>query len=147
MEYITQEGFKETKQHLEWLDKEIQRTQAMVKEAVKFGDLRENSEYLNYRTLLKMLEDERDKFIKDIHDIKIYEFDLKSKRVQIGSIVNISSNNERMSISIVGKLESDYSCGKIYYKTPLGQELLDKEVTDLIEFKNKKWRIETIERM
>jgi len=134
--YITKEGFELLKKELKNL-KEIERKKVAerLKEAIKLGDLSENSEYQEARTEQSFLEGrvlELEEKIKKANIIK--ENKTKSENVELGTKVTIvaksSSKKEGDTYTIVGSTEADPLGFKISNESPVGSALLGKKKGD-----------------
>ncbi len=134
-EYITREGLEKLKKKLNYLKtvktKEIA---DLIKHTASFGDLKENAAYTDAKERQAFLQGKILEFQGRINNSKIVE-NRQTGKVQVGSKVLISLDEEEEKIEIVGPGEVDSLNGKISYESPLGKAILDKSVGDKIEVK------------
>jgi transcription elongation factor GreA len=128
VQYFTKEGLQKLKDELHELkttkNKEIVK---LIAEAAAFGDLKENSAYHDARDKMSFLRMR----IKELEGA-INEAVVKEKSgvesVQIGSQIKILFDGEEQNYQVVAPTEADILKGKISYHSPLGQNLMGKEV-------------------
>lgn len=131
--HITKEGYDKLVAELKQA-KEVERKQISerLKEAIKLGDLSENSEYQEARTEQSFLEgriielEEKIKNAKIIKDTK-----KKSSTIQLGSTVticNTEKGSKEETYTIVGSTEADPLEHKISNESPVGSALLGKKI-------------------
>lgn len=132
--YVSEEGLEELKNELEFLKTKKRMDVAdQLKHAKEYGDLSENSEYVEAREEQSQVETrifELEEFLKNVVVIK------KSKgvkKIQVGSRVSVKRGGTVSEYSIVGSNESDPLQGKISNESPLGKAFLGHEVGDKIE--------------
>ncbi len=119
------------------LDVEIPENSNDISLAVEKGDLSENAEYkaaLEHQEQLKAKVSQLDKELKSA---KIIESkDIYKDVVSFGMIVKLlnKTTNEEESLTILGEWETDPMQNIISYKSPIGNELLDKEVGEEFTF-------------
>ena len=125
-EYITKEGLEELKKELDYLKttktKEIA---GLIKHTASFGDLKENFAYHDAKEKQAFLQGRIAELTEKINNAKIIE-KKQTDKVQIGSVVKISTDGEEQEFSIVGADRSNPIEGKISYQSPLGKTLLGK---------------------
>ncbi len=137
--YITEEGFKQLQAELKEL-KEVERKKVAtrLKEAIKLGDLSENSEYQEARTEQSFLEgrilelEEKVKKAKIIKDHK-----KKSDKVELGTKVTIckAGTKKEEEYTIVGSTEADPLAKKISNESPVGSALMGKKIKEEVSVK------------
>jgi len=108
---------------------------ARIKLAISYGDLKENSEYHSAKEDQAFMETRiltLDKMLR--HARVVDENELDHSRVHVGSIVilNDIEFDDKIEYRIVGPAEADVTDGKISYESPLGKELIDKRVGDIV---------------
>tara|TARA_S200000501_G_C20845966_1_gene753659 strand:+ start:841 stop:1317 length:477 start_codon:yes stop_codon:yes gene_type:complete len=139
-EPITLLGLEKLKKELIFL-KEKKRPEivAAISEARSHGDLKENAEY----HAAKEQQSYNEGRIQEINDsiaranvIDITKFNNDGKII-FGSTVTLKNldNNQNVTYQIVGKDEADLKEGLIYFKSPIGNGLIGKNKTDLLEIK------------
>jgi transcription elongation factor GreA len=139
---LTKEGLKQLEQeHLHLKDEVMKEIAQKIKEAKEFGDLSENSEYIEAKehqaaTAARIIEIENMLRNVEIIDEKKAA---KSNTVQLGSNVTVraldTKEKEKEEYTIVGSTEADPFNGKISNESPLGKALIGKKEKDKVEFK------------
>jgi len=139
--YFTLEGLEKLKKELDYLEnvkrKEIAKA---LKIASQQGDLSENAAYEIAKEEQAFLEDR----IKELRKIIAQAQIIKKKsdgRVEIGSIVELESEEGKERFQIVSPEEADISKGKISFKSPLGEKLLGKKEGKELKVGEIKYRI------
>ncbi len=135
--FVTKEGYEQMVEELKQL-KEVERKKIAerLKEAIKLGDLSENSEYQEARTEQSFLEGrilELEEKIKKANIIKEHK---KVDKVELGTKVTIApakGKAEEKTYIIVGSTEADPLALKISNESPVGNSLLGKKVGDVVE--------------
>ena len=153
-EPITTQGIELIKKELEEL-KNIKRPKivAAIAEARGHGDLKENAEYHAAKEEQSKIEGR----VIEINDLiaraNVIDVTLLEKKdnVIFGSTVQLLNlkNNEKKTYKIVGKDEADLTKNYIYFRSPIGEELIGKKKKDLITVNTptgeKKFEIQGIE--
>jgi len=136
-EPITLEGLKKLKQELEEL-KNIKRPKIVeaIAEARGHGDLKENAEYHAAKEEQAKIEGRIIEINNSIATANVIDVTAIEKKdnVIFGSTVDLIDleNNEKKTYKIVGKDEADLTKNLIYFKSPIGKELIGKNKKDLI---------------
>ena len=136
-EPITSQGLGKLKKELEEL-KNIKRPKIVraIAEARGHGDLKENAEYHAAKEEQAKIEGriiEINDLIARANVVDITTLE-KKDNVVFGStvyLVNLESN-EKNIYKIVGKDEADITKNYIYFRSPIGKELIGKKKKDLI---------------
>ena len=133
MPYISEEGLGKLKDELHEL-KTVRRKDiaARLEHAKALGDLSENAEYQEAKEEQSLLESEiaeREDVIRNA--IVIHK--KASDKVEIGSIIRISSAHGGETYVIVGSEEADPVGGKISNESPMGKAFLGHRVGDSVE--------------
>ena len=130
---LTQEGFDKLAQELEYLKTEGRKEAAEnIKEARSHGDLSENSEYdeaMNDQGRLEARIAEIENILKNSEIITEGE-----SGIHIGSVVVLLDldENEEEEYVILGENESAPDRGYISAESPVGKQLIGKNVGDTI---------------
>ena len=136
-EPITVEGLEKLKLELDQL-KNIKRPQivAAIAEARSHGDLKENAEYHAAKEQQAQVESRvieiNDTIARaNVIDIKKVE---NNGNVIFGSTVTVKDLevDKKKTYKIVGKDEADISKNLIYFKSPIGKELIGKSNEDMV---------------
>jgi len=135
-EYLTQGGLAKLKRKLDYLkNTERKNIAKRIKSAASFGDLKENAAYHEAKEAQAFLEGKILELKQIIRNVKIIDKKISGK-VEIGSVVVVSSDGEEEKFQIVGSEEVDILKGKISYKSPLGISLLGKKKGEKVKIKN-----------
>ena len=135
-EPVTVNGLEKLKKELDHL-KNIKRPNIItaIAEARSHGDLKENAEYHAAKEQQSRLEGrivEIDDIIARANVIDVTKIENNGK-VIFGSTVELINNetNEKKIYRIVGKDEADIKEDLIYFRSPLGKELIGKNKNSL----------------
>ncbi|HEY2494445.1 MAG TPA: transcription elongation factor GreA [Paenibacillus sp.] len=133
---LTEEGLAKLEHELKDL-KTVKRKELAerLKLAISYGDLKENSEYHSAKNDQSFMETRIMILEKMITKAQVVSADsLNLSKVSIGCIVvlNDIEYSEKIEYRIVGTAEADVLDNKISYESPLGKELLGKEVGNII---------------
>ena len=134
---LTREGFEKLEKELENLKvnrrKEVSER---IKKALAFGDLSENSEYdeaKNEQALVETRILEIETLIKNAKVIDDREIDTNVVYVGSKVLVEDLDKNKQFEYKIVGSSESNPIEGKVSSDSPIGSELLNKRVDDVVK--------------
>ena len=125
---ITREGLDELKKELNYL--KVDKTReiaALIKHTVSFGDLKENAAYHDAKDKQAFLQGQIKELEEKIRNARVVE-NKHSGKIEIGSKVTLTMNEEEEVMEIVSPAQSDPIQGKVSYESPLGKELMDKTV-------------------
>ncbi|MGQ8873216.1 transcription elongation factor GreA [Paenibacillus amylolyticus] len=133
---LTQEGLEKLEEELKEL-KTVKRKELAerLKLAISYGDLKENSEYHSAKDDQAFMETRILILEKMLTKARVISSDnMDSTKVSIGStvILNDLEFAEKIEYQLVGPAEADVSNSKISYESPLGKELMGKEVGSVI---------------
>jgi transcription elongation factor GreA len=133
--YLTEERLEELKKELEYL-RNVARLEVAdhLKRAKEYGDLSENSEYVEAREEQARIETriaELDDMLKSAVIIK--KNAAAGNIVQIGCSVTVKKGDKTVTYVIVGSNESDPANNKISNESPLGRAFLNHGVGDVVE--------------
>lgn len=145
VQYFTKEGLQKLKDELHQLKTvENKRIVKLIAEAAAFGDLKENASYHEARDKMSFLRMRIAELEGAINEAIIKEKD-GSGKIQIGSEIVILFDGEKQHYQVVAPTEADILRNKISYQSPLGQELISKEVGKEFSFGPKKVKIKILE--
>lgn len=141
--YITKEGLEKLRNELENLKTVKAREIAdRLKEAISFGDLKENSEYHSAREDELLMNSRISEIEEEI--IKSEVITTKHKKgsstiVEVGSTCTVQdqvdTEEEPMTFIMVGSTENDPMDFKFSNESPLGEAALGRTIGDIIEYK------------
>ncbi|GAS84236.1 MAG: transcription elongation factor GreA [Paenibacillus sp.] len=133
---LTQEGLEKLEDELRDL-KTVKRKELAerLKLAISYGDLKENSEYHSAKDDQAFMETRILILEKMLTKARVISSDnIDSNKVSIGSTVLLNDIEfaEKIEYKVVGPAEADVADNKISYESPLGKELMGKEVGSVI---------------
>lgn len=132
--YLTTERFRELEAELERLKKEERAEIAeRLRRAKEYGDLSENSEYIDAKEAQSKLEAQIFELEDTIRNAVIIKKTKGKARVDIGSTVEVQKNGKTIKFTIVGSEEANPENSLISNESPLGRAFLDKEPGAVIE--------------
>ncbi|MHA6531769.1 transcription elongation factor GreA [Paenibacillus sp. BAC0078] len=134
--FLTKEGLAKLEEELKDL-KTVKRKElaARLKLAISYGDLKENSEYHSAKEDQSFMETRIMILEKMLTKAQIVdESTMDLSKVSVGSLVTLNDveYSEKIEYRVVGPAEADVLDNKISYESPLGKELLGKQVGDII---------------
>lgn len=133
---VTAEGYAKLEEELRYLKEEKRKELAeRLKVAISYGDLKENSEYHSAKDDQAFMETRiliLEKMLRKARIVDADQMDLN--KVGVGSVVvlNDLEFKEKVEYRIVGPAEADVMDNKISYESPLGKELMGKEVGSIV---------------
>ena len=137
-EPVTINGLEKLKKDLDYL-KNIKRPNIItaIAEARSHGDLKENAEYHAAKEQQSLLEGrivEIDDTIARANVIDVTKIENNGK-VIFGSTVELINikTNEKKIYKIVGEDEANIKENLIYFRSPLGKELIGKNKNDIVQ--------------
>ncbi len=133
VKYLTLEGLEKLKKELDYLEK-VKRKEVSerIRHTASQGDLKENAGYDAAKEEQGFVEG-RIKELKEIlSQVEIVKKG-ESHKVRIGSLVCLESEAGEKNFQIVGPEEADILQGKISFKSPLGEAILNKKKGDVVE--------------
>lgn len=108
------------------------------------GDYSENAGYQAAKAKLRRTNNKITKIEYILARADIIETNKKRDKVELGSLVELKSENTSKKYQILGSAETNPNQGKISYSSPLGSALLDKKVGETVKLKDKKYTIVNI---
>lgn len=133
--YLSKKGMKELKKNVSRLEKDRKKTIQELHEQEKTDDHDERLARVEKLAQLENIESELDDKRALLHGAKLFPRKRDALKVAIGSVVELIDKNGRKVIyTIVDSIEADPSDGRISAKSPLGQSLLGKTISDRIRW-------------
>ncbi len=130
---ITKETLAKLKEELEYLRKTKRREIAeRLKEAISFGDLKENAAYHEAKDSQGFLEG-RIMELEHMVSSSVIVNARSSEKVIVGSRIVVSSDAGKEEFTIVNQIESNPLEGKISEGSPIGKSFIDKKKGDICE--------------
>ncbi len=136
---LTREGLEKIQKELKYL-KEVERPEVAqkIREALAFGDLSENAEYVAAKDRQAFVEGRILSLEKILENYELIdETKRKDGIISVGSKVKIKDTRTKttLELTIVGSPETDPLSGKISRNSPLGKALLGKKKGDVVSVK------------
>lgn len=135
---ITQKGKDLLIKQLEELEEERKETLDRLEIARQFGDLKENSEYLEAKGSLVKIDQEMDEIKSILSNAIVVQDNINHNIVEFGVTVTIQNleNGDNHIYKIVGDAESDISEGLLSENSPIAKCMIGKSKDAEFEFKN-----------
>ncbi len=131
---ITKEGLETKQAQLAVLLQKRKEVIERIQLAKEFGDLSENSEYIEAKNEQSFVESRTAEIEDLIHRAKVIEENNNCNFVHVGCRVKVKSDKEE-TFHIVGADETDPLTGKISYNSPIGKALLGRKPGDKISIR------------
>jgi len=152
--YISKEKYRELEEELKRLkSKERPKILEAIKEAKALGDLSENAEYKTAKDKQRFLEDRISELQEKLSRAQILNGDnFQTDKIVLGSKVTVKNLDieDKEVFIIVSQEEADISENKISADSPIGSNLIGKEVGDKLLVRtpggNKKYEVLKIEK-
>lgn len=135
--HLTNDGKRELEAELSELVGRRSEIASKIANARDYGDISENAEY----DAAKELQGQVESRIGEIEDILRNMVLIKastSNKVEIGSQVELKTNGNTVSYTLVGPVEADPLEGRISNESPIGLALLGKKVGELVTIQTPK---------
>ena len=133
--YLSKKGMKELKKDVSRLEKDRKKTIQELHEQEKTDNHDERLARVEKLALLEGIDSELDEKRVLLHGAKLFPRKRDALKVAIGSVVELIDKNGRKVIyTIVDSIEADPSDGRISAKSPLGQSLIGKTISDSIRW-------------
>lgn len=135
--YLTEEGLKEVEERLNFL-RTVRRqevAQRLHNALAEGGELGEDAEYEDAKNEQAFVEGEIARLEEILSKVVLIDENQPKDIVGIGSRVKLREKGTDLDEEylIVGEAEADPSRGKISYKSPLGQALMNHKVKDTVK--------------
>jgi transcription elongation factor GreA len=134
---LTREGYEKMKEELQFL-KSVKRQEVIkaLAEARAHGDLRENAEYDAAKAAQHSLETRIAELQSQLMEVAIIDDGAIDKdKVYLGATVYLQDvdRGKELKYMLVSKEEADFKVGKISSDSPVGRQILGKQVGDIVE--------------
>lgn len=130
---LTQAGVNELKKELDDLIAQRLDIAERIKQARELGDLSENAEYQSAREEQDRLEAKISELEHVLQNSKLIRKPKANGHVVLGSVVKLKSpSGKAAQFQVVGTMEADPLNGKISDESPIGVELMGKQVGDKV---------------
>ncbi len=131
--YLSKEGLAKLREELDQMIN-IRRAEvaARIHEAKQHGDITENAEYEDAKNEQAFVEGRIQSISALIKNAVVISETHSTTHVQIGSTVNVQSEDGKERFTIVGSAEADPGAGKISNESPVGRALLGHKKGDTV---------------
>ena len=134
---LTRDGLEKLEQELEDL-KTVKRKEVAdrIKQAIGFGDLRENSEYEDAKNEQAFIEGRILTLEKMLRNVKVIEDDTTVEGVvSIGSVIKVRDieMDEEEEYKLVGTVEADPMNNRISNESPVGRAIIGHKVGEIVD--------------
>lgn len=131
---ITAQGLASLKQELEeLLNNKRPQLVDRLERARGEGDLSENADYINGKEELEFLDGRIDELKHVVENAEIVSDTTGNKSVSLGNSVVVKINGQEHEFYIVGNWEANPAEKKISHESPLGQQLIGRQVGESVE--------------
>lgn len=133
--YLSKKGMKDLKKTVQQLERDRQKTIRELHDQDKTDNHDERLARIEKLAQLDAIESELSEKQHLLKVAKLFPRKRDAMMVAIGSVVELIDNSGRKVIyTIVDSIEADPSDGRISAKSPLGQTLLGKTISDTISW-------------
>ncbi|MNS82089.1 Transcription elongation factor GreA [compost metagenome] len=131
--YLSKKGMKEIKKQVARLERDVATAMSTLKDLDKTDGHDERLDRAEKLAQLEIIESELADKKLYLSQAKLYPSKRERLKVAIGSVVDLIDTNGRMvRYTIVDSIEADPSDGRISFMSPLGKNLLGKQIKDII---------------
>ena len=133
--YLSKKGMKELKKRITRLDHDRNEALADLREVERVASHDERLTRIEKLSNLEIIESELADKQMTLSVAKPYPRKRDALKVAIGSVVELLDTNGRIvRYTLVDSIEANPSDGRISIKSPLGMNLLDKRLRDVVEW-------------
>lgn len=133
--YLSKKGMKELKRQIERLERDLSHAQADLRDLDKTEGHEERLERVEKLALIEVLNDELADKKFALEHAKLLPRKRDALKVALGSIVElIDTQGKRVRYRLVDSLEADPSKGRISVKSPLGKNLIGRQIQDIVQW-------------
>lgn len=143
--YLSKKGMKELKKAVHQLERDRQKTIRELHDQDKTDNHDERLARIEKLAQLDTIEAELADKKTLLESAKLYPRKRDALMVAVGSVVELIDKNGRKVIyTIVDSVEADPSDGRISAKSPLGQTLLGKTISDTVSWGTKTVQLQLV---
>jgi len=133
--YLSKKGIKELKKSVSQLERDRHKTILELHEQDKTDSHDERLARIEKLARLDAIETELEEKKSLLQVAKLYPRKRDALKVAIGSVVELIDNSGRQVVyTVVDSIEANPSDGRISVKSPLGQTLLGKTISDTVSW-------------
>jgi transcription elongation factor GreA len=131
--YLSKEGLAKLRDELdEMVNVKRAEVAARIHEAKEHGDITENAEYEDAKNEQAFVEGRIQTLSAMIKNAVVIDENHSTTHVQIGSTVEVQSQDGKEKFQIVGSAEADPAAGLISNESPVGRALLGRKKGDTV---------------
>jgi transcription elongation factor GreA len=133
--YLSKKGMKELKRQIERLERDLAQAQTDLRDLDKTEGHEERLMRIEKLAMIEVLDDELADKKFALEHAKLLPRKRDAFKVALGSVVElIDAQGKRVRYMLVDSLEADPSEGRISIKSPLGQNLLGRQIQDMVQW-------------
>ncbi len=133
--YLSKKGLKELRKEITRLERERQETFSALREIDRTDNHEERLTRMEKLSQIELLESELAEKQQILSHAKMLPRKRDVLKVAIGSVVDLIDTNGRIvRYTIVDSHEADPSDGRISILSPLGKNLIGKQIKDIVEW-------------
>lgn len=135
--FLSKKGMKDLKKQIERLERDLALAQADLRELDKTEGHEERLMRVEKLAIIEVLDDELTDKKFALEHAKLLPRKRDALKVALGSVVElIDAQGKRVRYMLVDSLEADPSAGRISIKSPLGQNLIGRQIQDIVQWSN-----------
>jgi transcription elongation factor GreA len=133
--FLSKKGFKELKKEIARLERDRHATILRLRELDKTDNHEEQLIRAEQLSIIEALENELYEKQEILRSARAFPRKRDALRVAIGSVVDLLDTNGRiLRYTVVESIEADPSDGRISVLSPLGKNLVGKQIKDVVEW-------------
>jgi transcription elongation factor GreA len=133
--YLSKKGMKELKREVARLERDRQEAYACLRELDKTDNHDERYARVEQLANIEVIENELAEKKTTLANAKLFPRKRDALKVAIGSVVDLLDTQGRIvRYTLVDTIEANPSDGRISIKSPLGQNLIGKQIQDVVEW-------------
>jgi transcription elongation GreA/GreB family factor len=133
--YLSKKGMKELKKEISRLERERQEAIVTLRELERIDNHEERLKRSERLAQLEILESELADKKLTLENAKLLPRKRDALKVAIGSVVDLLDTNGRIiRYTLVESIEANPSDGRISTKSPLGSNLIGKQIQEVVEW-------------
>lgn len=133
--YLSKKGMQEIRRQIKRLERDLDKAQAVLRDLDKAKAREEHFERLEKIAIVETLESELNEKKLTLSRAKLLPRRRDTLKVMLGSMVElIDTQGRRFKYMLVDSLEADPSAGRISINSPLGQNLIGRQIQDIVQW-------------
>jgi len=131
--YLSKKGMKELKKQIGRLEHDLKNAMAILRELDKVDSRDERLARIEHLAHIDAIESELSEKKHTLSTAKLFPRKRDALKVAIGSVVDLLDTSGRIvRYTLVDSIEANPSDGRISIKSPLGKNLLGKQIQDVV---------------